>query len=97
MGIATTGKSGHDHLRATQRDPAARHKSIAHVLNDLEPLAEKMGVRREPLLREQRKMMSLFLFYEDQHELVLKRLVEDFSRELDKVGAELRAAEFKDV
>ena len=42
-------------------------------------------------------MISLFLFYEDQYELVLKRLIEDFSLELNKIGAELRAAEFKDV
>jgi serine/threonine protein kinase len=84
-------------LRATQRDPAARHKSISQAVKDIEPLAKKMGVRLQPRFREQRKMMSLFLFYEDQHELVLRRLVEDFSGELDKVGAELRAAEFKDV
>jgi serine/threonine protein kinase len=84
-------------MHATQRDSGARYKSMSQVIDDLEPLAEKMGVRPEPLLREQRKMISLFLFYEDQHELVLKRLVEDFSLELNKIGAELRAAEFKDV
>jgi serine/threonine protein kinase len=84
-------------MHATQRDSGTRYKSISQALDDLEPLAEKMGVRRKPLLREQRKMISLFLFYEDQHELVLKRLVEDFSLEINKIGAELRAAELKDV
>jgi CRP-like cAMP-binding protein len=84
-------------MRATCKDPVERYKSISHVLQELEPLAEKMGVKHEMPLREERKMMSLFLFYNDQHQLALKRLVEDFSRELDKVGAELRAAEFKDL
>jgi len=84
-------------LRAAQRDPAARYKSISQLLKDLEPLAKKEGVTLQPELREQRKMMSLFLFYQDEHEQVLKRLVEDFSHELSKLGAELRAAEFRDV
>ena len=84
-------------IRATRRRPAARYKSITQALHDLESLAKKMGVERPSRLREQRKMMSLFLFYEDQHQLVLKRLVEDFSHELNQIGAEVRAAEFKDV
>jgi hypothetical protein len=47
--------------------------------------------------KQQKKMMSLYLFYQDQHELPLKRLVEDFSNEIKALGAQLRAADFKDV
>jgi serine/threonine protein kinase len=82
---------------ATQRDPAARYKSISEVIDDLELLAKKMGIEVQPQLKEQRKMISLSLFYQDHHELALKQLVEDFGRELNLIGAELRAAEFKDV
>jgi serine/threonine protein kinase len=84
-------------MRATQREPAARYKSMSQVLYELESLAETMGVKRERPVQERRKMMSLFLFYDDQHELILKPLVEEFSHEVRNVGAELRAAEFKDV
>lgn len=84
-------------MHATERDPSARYKNIGEVLHDLVPLAEKMGVKRQPHLREQRKMMSLFLFYHDGQELQLKRLVENFSHEFNKIGGELRAAEFKDI
>jgi len=84
-------------MRATRKDPAARYKNMWQILHDLNPLAEKMGVRTQPQLREQRKMMSLFLFYRDEHQLILNRLVEDFSNELKKIGAMLRAADFKDV
>ncbi len=31
-------------MRATQRNPAARHRSMSQALHDLEPLAEKMGL-----------------------------------------------------
>ncbi|MBW1770789.1 MAG: serine/threonine protein kinase, partial [Deltaproteobacteria bacterium] len=84
-------------IRSTQRDPAARYKSISEAMHDLRPLVKKLGVKREPRLEEQRKMMSLFLFYPNQQELLLKRLVEGFSSELNKLGAELRTTEFRDV
>jgi serine/threonine protein kinase len=83
--------------RATQRDPAARFRSIWEILRDLQPFADQVGVRREPEIGEQRKMMSLFLFYQDEHQLILNKLVEDFSSELKKIGAVLRGADFKDV
>jgi hypothetical protein len=54
-------------------------------------------VRREPHLRERRKMMILSLFYKEEHQLTLNRLVEELSRELEKIGAVLRAADFKDI
>jgi CRP-like cAMP-binding protein/Tfp pilus assembly protein PilZ len=84
-------------IRATQRNPADRYKNISQPLLDLEPLAGKLDIKRQPPLREHRNVMSLFLFYQDQHELVLKHLVEKFSLELKEIGAELRAAKFKDL
>jgi CRP-like cAMP-binding protein/tRNA A-37 threonylcarbamoyl transferase component Bud32 len=83
--------------RATARDPAARYKSAWDALRSLQPLAERMGVGGTPHLREQRKNMILSLFYKEEHQLTLNRLVEELSRELEKIGATLRAADFKDV
>jgi hypothetical protein len=83
--------------RATERDPAARYKSAWEALHSLQPLAERMGVGGAPHLREQRKNMILSLFYKEEHQLTLNRLVEELSRELEKIGAVLRAADFKDV
>ena len=84
-------------IRSTQRDPNERYKSISEAMDDLRPLVKKLGVKREPRMEEQRKMMSLFLFYPNQQELLLKRLVEGFSSELNKLGAELRTTEFRNV
>ena len=83
--------------RATHRDPSARFTTVWEILRDLQPFADKIGVRRQSDLGDQRKMMSLFLFYQDGQQLALNRLVEDFSRELKKIGAVVRAADFKDV
>jgi serine/threonine protein kinase len=83
--------------RATQRKPSARFKTVWEILRDLQPFADEIGVRGKPQLREKRKMMSLFLFYRDEHQLTLKDLVEEFSNDVRKIGAELRAADFKDI
>ena len=83
--------------RATRRDPAERYANVSQILSDLKPLAQQLGLTRHLHLRGQRKMMSLFLFYQDAHQLTLKRLVEEFTTELKKIGADLRAADFKDI
>jgi CRP-like cAMP-binding protein len=83
-------------IRATQKDPASRYKNVWQILRDLKPLADKVGVS-SATPRKQQKMMSLFLFYQDEHQLLLNRLVEKFGNELKKVGAVLRAADFKDI
>jgi serine/threonine protein kinase len=83
--------------RSTQRDPSARFKTVWEVLRDLQPFADKLGVERQPRGGHQRKMMSLSVFYQEEHQLLLNRLVEEFSNELQKIGLVLRAADFKDV
>ena len=62
----------------------------------IKPLAKEVGVSSAPP-RKQQKMMSLFLFYQPEHQLLLNRLVEELGNEIKKVGAVLRAADFKDV
>jgi predicted Ser/Thr protein kinase len=84
-------------LRSTRRKKSERYRNVTEILSELEPLAERMGVQTGPRPREQRKMMSLFLFYSEEHQLTLKRLVEEFGNELKGIGAVLRAAEFKDL
>jgi serine/threonine protein kinase len=76
--------------RATQRDPVARFNSTWEIIRDLQPLADKMGLEKEPKPGPGRKMMSLLLFYQKEQQLILNRLVENFNSEVDKIGAELK-------
>ena len=84
-------------LRATKRDPSERYDNVPQIVSELQPLAQQMGLMRHLQVKEQRKMMSLFLFYQDEHQLTLKRLVEEFTNELKKIGADVRVADFKDI
>jgi serine/threonine protein kinase len=83
--------------RATQRDPGARFRTMWEILRDLQPLGDRMGVTRQPALREHRKMMSLFLFYKENQELSLHGQIENFTNELVKIGVMVRTMDFKDV
>jgi serine/threonine protein kinase len=83
--------------RATRRDPAARFKSTWEIIRDLQPFADKMGVERRPQLEQRRKMMSLFLFYQEDQQMFLNRLVEDFNSEVNKMGVELKITNVDDV
>ncbi|MEW6666774.1 MAG: protein kinase [Thermodesulfobacteriota bacterium] len=84
-------------LRSTRRSREERCGSVSEILNSLHSLAERTGIQTGTRPPEQRKMMSLFLFYQEEHQLTLKRLVEEFGSELKKIGALLKAADFKDL
>ena len=56
-----------------------------------------MGLRKDSESREKRKMMSLFMFYRNEQQVEMNRLVERFSRELKELGAEMRVADFEDL
>jgi serine/threonine protein kinase len=83
--------------RATRRDPAARFKSTWEIIRDLQPFADKMGVERRPQLEQRRKMMSLFLFYQEDQQMFLNRLVENFNSEVKKMGVELKITNVDEV
>ncbi len=84
-------------IKSTRKEPADRYQTIKEIIHDLEPLLPKLGLPTEPEWRKHVNMMGLFLFYRDEHEEILKRLVSDFGQELKKLGAVLRDTDFKDV
>jgi serine/threonine protein kinase len=83
--------------RATQRDPGARFRTMWEILRDLQPLADRMGVSRQPAPSEQRKMMSLFLFYKEGQQLALNAVIENLNHDLIKMGVMVRTVDFKDL
>jgi hypothetical protein len=46
---------------------------------------------------EKRKMATLFLFYKDEHQLTLNKLMDEFCTKVKKLGVDLKAGDFKDV
>lgn len=84
-------------VRATRKEPEARYQDVSQIIHDLQPLAQRLGIQYAARTTPEFNMISLFLFYRNEHEAILKRLVDDFSNELKKIGAVLREADFKNV
>ena len=83
--------------RATQKDPALRYQQVDQIIQELQPLSLRLGVRVRTGTGLNNCMMGLFLAYRDDHHSMIKRLVRDFTEELEKLGAVLKEADFKDV
>lgn len=88
----------HAFFRKTiRRDPAERFDTVSEAIALLKPLAEKFGVPVEPAYCPRRKGIGMFLSYEDPATLEVKRLIEEFSRQVEKAGAYLKIAPFEDI
>jgi hypothetical protein len=84
-------------MKSVRKDKNKRYKAISEILDELAPLTEEMGLTCDPKFSEKRKMMSLFLFYQDEHQLTLNRLIDTFNNDIAKLGATLRIAQVEDI
>jgi serine/threonine protein kinase len=84
-------------LKACARDMAQRYRDIPELLEDVKPLADELGVSGHTRFSTTKRMMSLFLIYEDRHKLELNKLMEAFSLEVEDMGITLKAADFDDI
>jgi serine/threonine protein kinase len=78
-------------------NPSERLQNIPAVMALLQPLADKIGVTCSPQQTKKRKMMGLFLFYQEEDTLELKRLVDKFSTEIAESGAQMRITQVDDI
>jgi eukaryotic-like serine/threonine-protein kinase len=84
-------------IRASRRDPDSRYRDIPEMLHDLEPLADRVGIPTRHKVVRKFNMMNLFLVYREEQQQIMRRIVKDFSQELQKVGARLRGTDIKDL
>jgi len=80
-----------------RRNPDERLQNVAAVMDLLQPLAERTGVTCSPKLAKKGKMMGLFVFYQEEDQLALKRLIDKFSTEIAETGALLRITQVDDI
>lgn len=82
--------------KATQKEPSARYQNVSEILGEIQPLSEKLRVRTQPGFGRQDKMIGMFLVYQEEQELALKRFIEEFSKHVKETGAVLRITKFED-
>jgi CRP-like cAMP-binding protein len=83
--------------KATRKDPKDRFQTMDEVLSFLLQVSQDLGLAGPDGVRAERKMMSLFLFYQEDHRLALNSLLEEFSRKVKDMGIALKAMDFKDI
>ncbi len=84
-------------LKATQPDPEQRYQDAGQAMAGLRPLIKDPGVTKNNLFFEKRKMSTFFLIYKDEEQLALNQLMDEFSNKVQKLGIELKVADFRDV
>ena len=84
-------------MRSIRKDPRARFKNVSEIIGLLKPLSEKLGVQVEPNFCIQQRMIGMFLVYQEQQRLILKRLIEEFNRNVSETGAVLKITQFEDL
>jgi eukaryotic-like serine/threonine-protein kinase len=82
-------------MGSIRKNPADRINNISEVIAILQPLVKKMGLDNQSM-RRKRKIMGLFLFYEDKHLLDLNRLMDKLDGDISKIGAALRVVNIED-
>jgi serine/threonine protein kinase len=83
--------------KATRKAPEDRYQNVAQILQELKPLAGRLGVDLPPESSKAGNLMTLFLFYRDEHQQILNRLISEFTQELAKTGVILRNADLKNI
>jgi tRNA A-37 threonylcarbamoyl transferase component Bud32 len=84
-------------LRSTRKNPEERPRTVTEGVEQLRPLTEKLGIKFHARERKRGKMMGLFLFYQDEHQLALNRLIDNFTGEIDKIGATVRLTHLDNI
>ena len=83
-------------LTACQRDPEKRYRTMDEALDVLEPLNHELSTDVD-MSAAKKRMASMFIFYQEEQQGDLNRLMEEFSLKAREMGVILKAADFKDI
>ena len=80
-------------FKCCRRSPDDRYQSAYEAMENIQPL---MGAGFTDNHRK-RKMASVFLFYEDEQQIVLNDLLENFTGKAKGYGIQLKSTDFMDI
>ena len=84
-------------FKACARNPDHRYGHIKEVIQILQSLAKNHGMPRKQLPVGKRHMTTLHLLYTENQKLALKRILEEFGDKVEKLGIDLKSADFPDM
>lgn len=81
-------------VKCCRIDPAQRYASAREAMDDLDQLARHLRIEE---LGEKRMLTSVFMIYPEKRRQGLARLLEEFSREADRLGIIMKTNETMDI
>ncbi len=83
--------------RSTQKDPAARYENFGQVMIELTSMAKKAGQEFHPLSGPTWRTTNFLISCKNEHQPQVNQLMECFSEQLNRIGAELRICDCEDL
>ncbi len=84
-------------MKASRCDANQRYQEVKQALEELKPLADRLGLTGKHLSPEKQKMTNLFLLYKEEHQKELTRLIEEFSAKAQELDIVLKISDFHDI
>lgn len=72
-----------------RKSPDERPRDISEIIDKLSPLGERFGVTCQPQIARKPKIMGMFLFYDEEHQLALNNVIDAFHGTIGELGAKL--------
>ncbi|MDQ7787426.1 MAG: protein kinase [Thermodesulfovibrionales bacterium] len=76
-------------MMCIRKSPDERPQNVAQIIDMLSPLGERFGVTCQPRIGKKPKIMGMFLFYEEEHQLALNNVIDAFHGTVEELGARL--------
>jgi CRP-like cAMP-binding protein len=84
-------------IKACRQDPAQRYQTIDQALDDLRPLADKLGIAGKRPPDEKVNMTSLFIVYNENKQPAVEQLMRNLRAQAEELGIDLKAADLSDL
>jgi serine/threonine protein kinase len=84
-------------IKACRKDPAQRYQTAAQALDDLRPLADKLGIAVKRPTDEKINMTSLFIVYNENKQAAVEQLMQNLRAQAEELGIDLKAADLSDL
>ena len=84
-------------IKACRQDPAQRYQTVDQALDDLNFLADELGIARKRPADEKINMTSLFIVYNENRQSAVKQLMQNLRAQAEELGIDLKAADLSDL
>jgi serine/threonine protein kinase len=84
-------------LKACRQDPAQRYQTMSQALDDLNRLADELGIVSQHNEDKKINMTSLFMVYKENQQPAVRQLMKSLRAQARELGIDLKAADFSEL